>query len=284
MANHTAKKALLDRSGVCDLAALQHPDLEFLLRRIEVGEVWGIGRRLCDALASNGIRTAWDLRQADPETLRRRFSVVMERTVRELGGTSCLHLEEVTPPKQQIISSRSFGAPVRELTDLQEAITLYVSRAAEKLRHQASLGTVVQVFILTNRFKPEAPQYSGALAVPLTEPTDDTLRLGRAARYALRTIYKPGVEYVKAGVALLGFVPKTGWQPGLFEAPGRALERGQRVELMATLDQVNPKWGRGTIGPGVVGVQADRAWSMRRGKMSPRYTTCWDELPTVVAK
>lgn len=284
LANHVAKKAMIDRSGVCDLGAMAPADLEGLLKRIEVGEVWGVGRRHTESLARYGIRTAWDLRQADPETLRRRFSVVMERTVRELRGTSCLQLEEVVPAKQQIISSRSFGAPVQAMADLQEAVTLYLSRAAEKLRRQGSLATVVQVFIMTNRFKPEAPQYSGALAVPLTEPTDDTLRLARAARFGLGRIYRPGFEYVKAGVALFGLAPSSGWQPGLFEAQGRAVERGRRIELMATMDQVNAKWGRGTLGPGAVGLREGRGWSMKRGAVSPRYTTRWDELPLVIAK
>ncbi|QEL64804.1 DNA polymerase V [Oryzomicrobium terrae] len=284
LANHVAKKAVHDRSGVCDLGAMTQADLEGLLRHIDVGEVWGVGRRHTESLARYGIRTAWDLRQADPETLRRRFSVVMERTVRELRGTSCLQLEEVVPAKQQIISSRSFGAPVRRMGDLQEAVSLYVSRAAVKLRRQASLATVVQVFIMTNRFKSEVPQYSGALAVPLTEPTDDTLRLLRAARYGLQRIYRPGFEYVKAGVSVFGLVSSTGWQPGLFEAPGRAVERGRRIALMAAMDQVNAKWGRGTLGPGVVGLQESRVWSMKRGKMSLRYTTQWDELPLVLAK
>lgn len=284
LANHAAKKAMLDRSGVCELDDMAPADLECLLRRIDVGEIWGIGRRHTESLARYGIRTAWDLRQADPETLRRRFSVTMERTVRELRGTSCLHLEEVVPAKQQIISSRSFGAPIQAIDELQEAITLYLSRAAEKLRHQGSLAAVVQVFIMTNRFKPEVPQYSGALAIPLTEPTDDTLRLGRAARFGLQRIYRPGFEYAKAGVALLDLVPCTGWQPGIFEAACRAEERGRRIALMATMDQINNKWGSGALGPGVVGIKGTRTWSMRRGAVSPRYTTRWDELPTVIAK
>lgn len=140
LANHVAKKAMIDRSGVCELRDMAPADLECLLRRIDVGEVWGIGRRHVESLARYGIHSAWDLRQADPETLRRRFSVVMERTVRELRGISCLRLEEITPAKQQIISSRSFGAPVRSMGELQEAVLLYLSRAAEKLRHQRRMG------------------------------------------------------------------------------------------------------------------------------------------------
>ena len=134
LANHCAKKNLAGTAGVCDFTIMPAADLDALLARIDVGEVWGVGRKLTPRLQAMGIGTVRDLRDADAETLRARFSVVLERTLRELRGTSCLALEDVVPDRQQIICSRSFGERVHDLEALQEAVASYLSRAAEKLR------------------------------------------------------------------------------------------------------------------------------------------------------
>lgn len=188
LANHCAKKALAGSNGVCDLSAMPEAQLTSLFSRIEVDEVWGVGRKLSERLATMGIRTVQQLREADAETIRSRFSVVLERTVRELRGVSCLDLEEIVPTKQQIMSSRSFGTLVYDLADLEEAVATYIGRAAEKLRGQNSLAGAVQVCIRTNIFKPEAPQYQRTVTVPLPEATADTRILTHWALYCVASI------------------------------------------------------------------------------------------------
>jgi DNA polymerase V len=254
-------------------------DLSRLFAKIEVGEVWGVGRKINEKLAAMGIHTVKQLRDADAETLRNRFSVVLERTVRELRGVSCLDLEAVVPEKQQIMSSRSFGTLVYALDDLEEAVASYVSRAAEKLRSQNSLAGAIQVYIRTNIFKPEAPQYQRAMTVPLPEASADTRVLVSWAIRALRRIYRPGYGYHKAGITLMEIVPRMNQQFSLFVPDGMVHSRDDR--LMGTLDAINGRYGRGALRLAAEGVA--KGWRMRRGNLSPRYTTEWCGLARVLA-
>jgi len=279
LANHCAKKALAGSNGVCDLSALSETQLTALFSRIEVNEVWGVGRKLSESLEAMGIRTVQQLREADAETIRSRFSVVLERTVRELRGVSCLDMEEVAPAKQQIMSSRSFGSLVYDLADLEEAVAAYISRAAEKLRGQNSLAGALQVHIRTNIFKPEAPQYQRAVTVPLPEASADTRVLTHWALRVLRRVYRPGFGYHKAGITLLDLLPKANQQFSLFVPEGLVGARNEK--LMGALDRINQRYGRGTLRLAAEGVDQD--WRMRRGNLSPRYTTEWSELPSVRA-
>lgn len=205
LANHCAKKNLAGSHGVCDFTTMAPAALTELFQRIEVGEVWGIGRKISARLEAMGINTVRQLHDADAETIRAQFSVVVERTVRELRGVSCLDMQEVVPDKQQIMSSRSFGQLVYDLAELEEAVASYVAKAAEKLRHQDSLAGGMQVYIRTNVFKPEVPQYQRSVTVPLPNATDDTRVLTRWALRVLRRIYRPG--YHKAGIMLSNIVP-----------------------------------------------------------------------------
>ena len=172
------------------------------MARIEVGEVWGVGRRIAARLHALDINTVLDLRSAPPKDIRAQFGVVMERTCNELRGVPCLQLEEVAPAKQQIMSSRSFGTPIECIEDLHEAVSTYVARAAEKLRHQNSVAGAVHVFVETNQFKPNEPQYNNGTLVSLSEPSDDTLVLTRAAWRGLKALFRTGYRYKKAGVML----------------------------------------------------------------------------------
>lgn len=280
LANRCAKKGLAGVDGVCDFTNLSESSLRELFSRIPVDEVWGVGRKLAAGLETMGIRTVLQLREADAETLRARFSVVLERTIRELRGVSCLELEEVAPNKQQIMSSRSFGTLVFELADLEEAVASYIARAAEKLRAQDSLAGAVQVYIRTNIFKPEVPQYQRAVTVPLPEATADTRLLTHWARRILRRIYRPGFGYHKPGVTLLNIVPKANQQFSLLVPAGVSTARNEN--LMSTLDAINQRYGRGALRLAAEGVE--KSWQMRRGNLSPRYTTEWTEVAAVLAK
>lgn len=279
-ANHCAKKSLAGVNGVCDFTTMADVEQAELFSRIEVGEVWGVGRKICARLEEMGIHTVLQLQNADAETIRSRFSVVLERTVRELRGVSCLELEEVVPNKQQIMSSRSFGQLIYDREKLEEAVATYISRAAEKLRAQDSLAGALQVYIRTNVFKPEVPQYQRSVTVPLPEPTADTRLLMQWGTRILRKIYRPGFGYHKAGITLMNLVPKAHQQFSLFAKAGGAGDiKSER--LMGALDNINQKFGRSTVRVAAEGIE--KSWKMRRGNLSPAYTTSWDALATVRA-
>ena len=279
LANHAAKKSLLNSSGVCDLSVCAPEDVSALCQRIAVGEVWGVGRKIAARLGTLGITTVEDLRQADARMLGRRFSVVLERTVRELQGQSCLALEDMCPPKQQIMASRSFGQALQLKEDLAEAVASHLTRAAEKLRAQDSLAGGVMVFVQTNPFKPQSPQYSRSMTLPLPQATDDSCELVGLGLAMLDALYRPGLDYKKVGVMLLDLRPKRQRQGSLLEDTAA---RARSAALMATLDAVNARWGRGTLRPLATGAAATAGnWRMRRERLSPRYTTCWEELAVV---
>lgn len=271
LANHCAKKSLAGDNGVCDFTRMNHAEKTRLFSGIAVGEIWGVGPRLSKQLTEAGIATVEALRTADTQALRERFSVVMERIIRELNDVPCLTLEESAPDKQQIISSRSFGAYVYELEDLNQAVASYIAIAAEKLRSQRSLAGMVQVYVRTNPHKANVPQYQRGLSIPLPEATDDTLRLTRAALWGLKRIYKSGYAYQKAGVALLNISDAASRQMGLFSGTR------DNTRLMQVMDRINATWGSGTLHSAAEGTH--QHWQMKREKMSQAYTTHWEQLP-----
>jgi DNA polymerase V len=279
LANHCAKKALAGRDGICDFSKIAPHQLDCLFEQIDVGEVWGVGRKLTARLAAMHIRSVRQLRDADAETIRARFSVVLERTVRELRGEACLDLEALAPNKQQIMSSRSFGTLVYDLADLEEAVASYIARAAEKLRGQCLLAGAVHVYIRTNIFKPEVPQYKRGVTVPLPEATDDTRVLTRWALRILRRIYRAGFGYHKAGITLMELRPRTSRQYSLFEVSTADEERS--AQLMRVMDGINRRYGRGVLRLAAEGI--DRTCRMRRQRLSPGYTTAWEGLAVVKA-
>ncbi|MBU1690660.1 MAG: Y-family DNA polymerase [Gammaproteobacteria bacterium] len=275
LANHVAKKRP-QWNGVCDLGALSESELNALMASLEVGEVWGVGRKIQEKLAAMRIHTVLDLKQSDAGRIRRSLSVVVERTVMELRGISCLALEEVAPAKQQIMCSRSFGAPVMLLTELCEAVTSHASRAAEKLRRQVSVAGAIHVFICTSPFREEDPQYSQGLTIPLPDPTSDTKKLVKAVLWGLKQIYRPGFRYAKAGVMLMDLSPVATQQNSLFAEEGADEES---AHLMQTMDLINRKMGKDAVFIASAGVR--KHWQMKSGNKSPCYTTNWGELAEV---
>lgn len=275
LANHMAKKNPIF-NGVCDLHALSRTERRQWMSQIEVGEVWGVGRRINQRLAVMGIHTVLDLRNTTPKQIRAQFGVVLERTCEELRGTSCLELEDIAPPKQQIMSSRSFGTTVESIEELREAVASYVARAAEKLRRQGSVSAAIHIFVMTNRFKEHEQQYNAGLTVPLLNPSDDTRMLTQAALYGLKAIFKSGYRYKKAGIMLTLLSDKTTQQATLFDQP---TDNARSARLMAAVDAVNREYGRNTLRSGATGIR--NRWAMRSENRSPCYTTRWDELPEV---
>lgn len=272
LSNHIAKKHP-QFNGVCDLNALNPAEQEAWFTRTPAGEIWGIGRKLAPRLAAIGIHTVQDMRQTNPVMLRSRFGVVMEKIVLELKGVACLDLETLAEPRQQIVCSRSFGMRVSDLPSLQEAISLYVTRAAEKLRKQRSLAGSISVFLQTSPHEPKAPQYAPSLTIPLPVSTDDTSQLIQAALWGLKRIYRPEVRYQKAGVMLAELTSKAAVQQCLFSATTRM---DQTESRMAALDGINRKMGKNTLRYASEGVT--QSWKMRSGNKSPCYTTSWKEI------
>ena len=272
LANHVAKKRP-EYAGVCDLSNLSTAARDHLLAQIEVRAVWGVGARTAWRLAAMGIRTALELQRAAPKTLRAQFGVMLERTIAELNGEACLTLGAIAAPQQQMMVSRSFGVAVYALAELQQAATIYIECAAEKLRRQGALAGAIQVFIRTSPFKPDAERYQADLTVPLALPSDDTRQLVRAAHTSLQRIYRAGFAYQKVGIVLAELIPATQRPQTLFDdVAGQARAHA----LMRTLDSINAKMGSRSVH--LLGTAWDQGRCMPRREISRRYTTHLDEI------
>lgn len=283
LANHVAKTAER-RPGVyprtlaqvCDFGRLSNDQLDAVLGATEVGEVWGVGRRIGAKLVDAGVRTVLDLKRADPAALRRSFSVLLEKTVRELRGTQCIGLDDQPQPKQQIMVSRSFGQGVVRIEDLNEAVSTFAARAAEKLRKDGSAAGAVLVFIRTSPFKPNDAQYSGSITVPMARPTSDTGRIVQAACDGLRRVFRSGFRYAKAGVMLVD-LEGAGQPQGELDLEPGVIDRSR---LMAVVDGVNQRFGRGSLAVASAGtVGPARRWGMKQERRTPDYTTSWRDVP-----
>lgn len=270
LANYAAKRWQHQTGGVVDICCPIKRDK--LLQATPVDEVWGIGRRLTAHLTAMGIKTAWDLAQADAATIRKRFSVVVERTARELRGTPCLELDDAPQPKQEICSSRAFGKRLTEIAPIREAVAVYASRACEKLRAQHSLCKKLRVSIRTGMFNPDEAKFAKGVVCELPYPTDDTRLIIKAAQEALEYVFRDGYAYAKAEILLMDLRQKGEFTDDLFAATQP--ERAERV--MKTLDAINTRWGKGTLRPARVPVAPD--WGMKQALKSPSYTTRWREL------
>ena len=283
-ANHVAKSAERkpgsypqEMSQVCDLSTAPRHAVEALLAATDVGEIWGVGRRIGAQLREAGILTALDLARMDPVVAGRRWSVVMERTTRELQGMPCMLLGAAPTSKKQIAVTRSFGASVEDLRSLEEAVSGFAAKASEKLRKQGGKANSILVFIRTSPFRKE-PQFSRSIVAPLRRPSSDAATIVGAALAGLRAIYARGYKLDKAGVMLLDIEDGSVEQ---FELDlGEAAAARDANRLMSAVDAVNNRWGQGalTVGSAKVG-ETKRDWEARQNRKTPAYTTRWDEMP-----
>ena len=271
LANHMAKKNPAF-NGVCDLTQMDSFGLHRRLSQIEVGEVWGVGRQHQKKLATLSIHSVLDLIRADAQFIRQQFSIVMQRTVLELQGLACIELELIRTDKKQIISSRSFGKPVTELHHLKEALTLFVTRAVSRLRKQQCLCASIGLTIGTNRFV--TPYYRPYVMLNLSHATDDILLINKIVMHGLDQIYKPKLNYRRAGIVLLNIVPANSYMPDLL-ADIDKIE--QRKVLSDTIDQINLRFGKDTLSIGGSTFK-DRHWAMCQSRVSPAYLHRWDEV------
>ena len=270
LANRLAKRSDDAQGVVDDLTVSQRQD--DILASVPVKDIWGIGRSYSRLLQTNGICTALDLRDADDRWIRQQMGVVGVRIVWELRGIRCIPLELYPPAKKSLMVSRSFGRPIATPDEIREAVATYTTRAAEKLRrHRLAAGTLT-VFLMTNRFKEDDPQYANDIKITLPVATSDTAELIAYALVGIEHIYEEGYRYKKAGVLCTGLVPAHQIQMNLFDTRDR--ERARK--LMTTIDHINTQIGTGAIQYAVAGFKP--RWQMRRSRMSPRYTTRWDEL------
>jgi len=278
LANHIAKKCSVF-DGVCNLNEITQGTLDSLFSKIEVGEVWGVGRCIEKKLAKLGVNTVFDLKQSSPQALRKQFSVLMERTIRELNGESCIPLEEIAPLKKQLVCSRGFGIPVSSLSELSEAVITYATRVAEKLRRQRSVTAMVYVFIQTDPFKKKDRQYNPGRLIHLTNPTDDTRILINAVLTGLKSIYKSGFAYKKAGVLLGDLLPFNQHQKSLFDDKEA---QAHSEFLMQAIDEINDTMGSGTIK--FFGEGLKKQWRAKAEKKTRCYTTRIDEIPVAYCR
>lgn len=259
--------------GVLALTADNPARTEKLLSLQPVEEVWGVGRRIARKLGVMGITTALQLARANPTFIRKNFSVVLERTVRELAGESCISLEEAPPTKQQIVCSRSFGEKIVTFEAMRQAVCQYAERAAEKLRGERQYCRHISVFIKSSPFAVNEPYYGNVASEKLLTATQDTRDIIAAAVAALERIWRDGHRYAKAGVMLNDFSSTGVAQLNLFdEQPPRPHSR----ELMQVLDNINHT-GLGRVWFAGRGIAPE--WQMKREMLSPAYTTRWKDIP-----
>lgn len=271
LANLVAKKRT--DSGVFNLLDLSAADTDELMASFPVGSVWGVGWQLRRRLEDEGIKTVLDLRRCNSVAIRRRYGSVLEKTVHELNGTACLSLEEPGQARRQLMSSRSFARVISDTETLQAAITHHASRVAEKLRAQHGKAQYIHVMLRTNPNREQDIQYRRSTLIPLSSPSADTRVLLAAALAGLREILRPGLNYHKCAVMLSGITTAEAVQPDLLSPP----DDPRRIRLMGLMDRINLTQGRDTLR--FATADLSQAWHMRAEHRSPRYTTCWQELP-----
>jgi DNA polymerase V len=269
VANEVVKKNPIYR-GVLSLMHTSGEELDELLERLPVQDVWGIGPRYARLLQSREILTAKDLKYTEQRWVRMHLTVVGERTVLELRGITCIPLETQAKPKKGIMTAKSFGRAVESREELAEALATYTARAAEKLRKQGSAVSSIGIFLHTNAFQKDAPQYGNSLTRVLPFRTSFTPDLFNVALDMLRRIYRKGYAYKKCGVFLSRIMSQDVLQADLFGE--YSLEREyKKARLMCVVDLINGWWGSNTLFFGAQGIE--RAWKMRQERRSPRYTT-----------
>ncbi|ENW78236.1 hypothetical protein F909_03922 [Acinetobacter sp. ANC 3929] len=272
IANHIAKKNK-QFNGVCDLARMDLCNKEDYLAKIDVSEVWGVGRQHTKKLQTMGINTVLDLACSNPIQMKKMFSIVMARTVNELQGISCIEIEDTPPSKKQIISSRSFGHKVTEIQDLKEAIAMHAQDACKRLRNDKSLCGCLIVFAQSNPFDANTPFYNKSVSFAFPQPTDCVTDFVKAATIMITHVFKPGIKFKKCGVMLTCLEPKSSH---IYDLLTDMNEIEEKEKLMKAFEGIQEKFGKKKIGIGPC-FMPNRTWSMSRDKLSNNPFT-WEGL------
>lgn len=250
-------------------------DVEKVLRKYPVGDVWGIGRRSQKKLQNMGIQTAWDYVQIPEEAVRKLFALPGYRTLKELKGIPCIEFEDMVEPKQSICVSRSFAKEITDSATLCEQVANFADSAASKLRKQGSLALEMYVFVMTNRFKENAPQANAGICIPFPDATADYRTVILAAIDGCRRIFRPGFGYKKAGVIFSKLIQAEDFTRSIFEDEDAALKE---AKLSGAIDSINRSFGEGSV---LFGSQGDGKIKVANEHSSPHYTTLWTDIPSV---
>lgn len=237
------------------------------LKLFSIGDVWGIGSRYQKKLEYHGIKTAYDFTQKSEPWVRKQMTVVGVKTWKELRGIPAFELEPVAPAKQTICTSRSFGEMTEDFDTLMEFVANFTASCARKLRTQRSCAGMIQVFIHTNRFREDLPQYYNSLMITLPTPTNDVAELIHYARLALKNIYKEGYQYKKAGVIVMDIEPQNSVQLNLFDERDRL----KHEKVLEVLDRVHKKYGTRILKVAAQGT--GKKWALKSEYLSKQYTT-----------
>jgi DNA polymerase V len=267
-ANHAAKK-LSGYNGVAVIDNAQNG--KAILERMDVNEVWGIGRKISQRLKQHGIQTAYQLSTQCPKAIRKQFSVVTERTVNELNGISCLSWDDVREPKREIFSTRSFGQRIVDIHSLQSALTTHSAIVAKKVRRQYSL--VKKLMIFASSSPHDDNYYKQAMIYKFPVATDNSCDIAKAISLVLADIFVQGVRFYRCGVGAIELESRAFKQPDLF------LPDNSNPVLMACLDNINNRYGQGTLKLGAEG--QSEVWQMKRHFLSPQYTSNWRDIPKI---
>lgn len=272
IANKIAKK-FPAFENVFDLT--DHPKLDDILKNIEVGDIWGIGRRYAEFLKRFNIKTAYDFKQCDEAWVRKNLTINGLKTLLELKGQSCIKLEDNLDEKKSITVSRLFGKNITELNDLKEAVSYHITRAAEKLRRQNMSASVINIYIaFAHYYDPQKHYLSSTAMLPIASSYTPTLI--NYAMQCLEKIYKKSVSYKKAGIILSNFCSASSIQLNPFE---QIPNIEKQTQAMATVDKINSKMGKNKLLFAISGTK--HIWQPKLEKKSPCYTTNWHEILTI---
>ena len=268
VANHKAKK---DDSlnGVCSL--VNYNNIDRILELTEVGDVWGVGRRLSKKLINHGIHNAKLLKNCSDSWIRKMMSVNGLKTITELRGISCIPLEEYSMTRKSCCTTRSFGKLLTNLEDIEQAVTTFARRAAERIRSESLAASCVSVFVRTNPFDKKSAYYSNGASRTLSHPTHDSITIIETALLLTKRIFKNNYQYKKAGVLLSGLCDDSEIQETLFEK-----NYNQNSDLMSAIDAINYRYGRDTLQ--MASECKVGNWKQKRENCTRNYTTQIDRL------
>ncbi|MGE3803028.1 MAG: Y-family DNA polymerase [Candidatus Kapaibacterium sp.] len=267
VAGELAKKSL---EGVVDF---NQCNADKVLEQMPVESVWGIGRRMKEKLRGKGVRTARDLRDVNDRWMNLVLNTTQRRTVLELRGIPCFKLDEAPLQRKSLTCTRSFSKKLSDRERLFELIAAFTSRLGSKLRRRRLVASTMQVFLSTRDAVNSIP--AGTVQLPV--PTSYTPALVRAAHQVMEQIYRGGCTYGRAGVVLYGLCSEESIQKNLFypEVP-----EGNERKIMEVMDKINRRWGSGSLR--IASAGTDGGWYTKQERLSPRYTTRWEELGVVV--
>ena len=271
VANKIARSNLKQSKGICIIDSEENRIKA--LKWTKIGNVWGIGRRLKKRLQAKGVQTAYDFTQLSSDWVLQNFSIVEWRLQKDLQGISKIPLEEVSS-KKMIATTRSFEYTYSDIDNVKERISTFAASCAEKLRAQKSSCHMLIIQLSSDRHKKDLQQHRESKTVVFSYPTDSTLTISSAAVEAVKTIFRAGVKYKRAGVIVTGLVPNNNFQLNLFTH-----ENPKHKPLMSAIDGLNKKYKADKIKLGNQDLK--RTWKMRQERLSPKFTTNINEILVV---